>query len=384
MSLSDTLDYDPWEGVFEAHPAASSNGTVPQGEDEESHSWRPMDIESVIAGDRVRPEPTVGARTDGAPVLYEGKVHTISGESESGKTWFSVAVICEELSNGRGAGVIDFEDDEIGWVGRLLDAGAHPDSLRELFFYIRPDEPLGSVNRKDLKDALDRFQPSVVILDGITEAMTLHGLDPLKNAEVAMFGKALPRWVARQGPAVLCTDHVVKDKEGRGRYALGAVHKLNGLDGAAFILENRTPFGFERKGESTVSLAKDRPGRLRAAAKARGKGQLDWFADLVVVSRSGEPLDVALFAPPVEVARPSGQTLATRPTALMGAASEVLRAAGGAMSMRQIIARMAGRRETRILAVELLVEEGFVAAVPGPRNSTLHTHVRAFGEEEES
>jgi hypothetical protein len=35
------------------------------------------------------------------------------------------------------------------------------------------------------------------------------------------------------------------DRGNRSRYAIGAVHKFNALDGAAYILENRQPFGVQ-------------------------------------------------------------------------------------------------------------------------------------------
>ncbi len=51
------------------------------------------------------------------------------------------------------------------------------------------------------------------------------------NTDVARFGQMLPRWLAERGPATVALNHVTKDRENRGRYAIGAVHKLNGLRG---------------------------------------------------------------------------------------------------------------------------------------------------------
>ena len=59
----------------------------------------------------------------------------------------------------------------------------------------------------------------------------MHGLDPLKNQD-ALFGTMVTKQLTASGAAAVSLDHVVKDREGRGRYALGAVHKLNGLSGA--------------------------------------------------------------------------------------------------------------------------------------------------------
>lgn len=382
-------DRAPWEDPYEhADPfdeePVPGDALPPLDEEEAPHSWRPVDLEAVLDGTAVRPFPDVGARSDGVAVLYPGKVHTVSGESEAGKTWFAVAVIIHELEQGNGAGVVDFEDDEIGWVSRLVDAGASPQTIRERFFYIRPTEALGTTGRFDLGTVLHDIQPTVVVLDGITEAMTLHGLDPLKNAEVAQFGLRLPRWIARRGPAVLCTDHLVKSREGSDggggrRYALGAVHKLNGLDGAAFIIENRHSFGIDRKGVSTVSLAKDRPAGLRKNARP-SKG-LDWFADLIVTSRPGEPLEVELAAPAPEATATGPASATHRPTTVMARVSAYLAAAPRPRTGNNVIEEVVGNKTMLRLALRLLVEEGYVAVADGPNRSKLHTSTRPFLDE---
>jgi hypothetical protein len=376
---------DPYEvaadGAWDDQPVTGDE-LPPVEEDEAPHSWRPVNLDAVLDGTAVRPYPDVGARSDGAAVLYPGKVHTVSGESEAGKTWFAVAILLTELAAGHGTGVIDFEDDEIGWVSRLVDAGANPDDIRAKFFYIRPSEALGPSGRLDLSVALHETQPTAVVLDGITEAMTLHGLDPLKNAEVAQFGLRLPRWVARRGPAVLCTDHLTKASRGddgtRGRYALGAVHKLNGLDGAAFIMENRHSFGIGCKGVSTVSLAKDRPGGLRQVARP-SKG-MDWFADLIVNSQPGAPLEVELAAPAPAAESASGPPGVRRPTAMMATVCDLIEGNPGQLSRRQLEDRLPGAAKTKRLALDLVVEEGFVAVEPGTRGAKNHRLLRPFTE----
>ena len=70
-----------------------------------------------------------------------------------------------------------------------------------------------------------------MVIDGVTEAMTMHGLELKDNADVAKFVELLPRPLARMGAAVVLVDHVAKDTGGRGRFAIGAPHKLAGIDG---------------------------------------------------------------------------------------------------------------------------------------------------------
>ena len=93
--------------------------------------------------------------------------------------------------------------------------------------------------------------------------MVLHGLNPIDNRDVAVFISKLPRLIAASGPATVCLDHVPKAEEARGRYAIGGVHKLNAIDGAAYVLETRDPIDVNRTGRSTILVSKDRPGQLR-------------------------------------------------------------------------------------------------------------------------
>ena len=117
---------------------------------------------------------------------------------------------------------------------------------------------------------MEDLKPTLVILDGVTEAMTLFGLEIKDNRDAARFARSLSKWLAGYGAAVVEIDHVVKNAETRGRYAIGGVHKLNAITGAAYTLDNRTPFGIGRTGKSAVMISKDRPGQLRRKGLSRG------------------------------------------------------------------------------------------------------------------
>ncbi len=145
--------------------------------------------------------------------------------------------------------------------------------------------------------------PSLIVLDGITNALTLHDLDPLSNRDVSDFDRRVIRpmlsltaataaaaGMRGSGAAVVLLDHVTKAREDRGRYQIGAVHKLNRLNGAAYGLKAVDPIRPGRQGRSTVMISKDRPGRLKvhAAPKPDADGLLT-FADLVVTSEGTDP-----------------------------------------------------------------------------------------------
>ncbi|MCL4368328.1 MAG: AAA family ATPase [Actinobacteria bacterium] len=222
-----------WDGPPpEDDPTGTQNvrPLVPQEDEPVSRrTWQPVDLSDVLSGSWVPPEPVVGQRSDGVGLFYPGKVHTVSSESEAGKTWLLLSACVDELLAGRHVLYLDFEDDEGGVTQRLLGLQVTADVILERFHYVRPTEALGAgIHLDDLRHLLDAHSPSLAVLDGVTEAMTLHGMDPLSNKDIAMFGRMLPRRIADLGPAVVCLDHVVKSAESRGRYAMGGVSAFYG------------------------------------------------------------------------------------------------------------------------------------------------------------
>jgi hypothetical protein len=334
-----------------------------QGEDAElepgREPWGAVDLTAVLDGSWKPPQPTVGRRTDGKGLFYPGKCHTVIGETEAGKSWFALSVAYEEMKLGNHVIYIDFEDDEGGVVGRLLTIAvsqediSRRDLIAQRFHYVRPDAPLNDQNIRALQDLMGDHRPTLAILDGITEAMTMHDLNPLDNVDAALFGRKLPRPLATFGAAVVSLDHVVKDKEGRGRYAIGAVHKLNALDGAAYILENRQPFGVGVVGRSTVRIAKDRPAQLRKNALSSGEG-LHWYGDLVLASKDEDLADMAIF-PPIE--RDGND----RPIDLMVKISELLAKYDDGLSQKRVRAGVSGKTDRIIRALDLLILDGYVS-----------------------
>jgi hypothetical protein len=262
-------------------------------------SWRGQDLSTFVNGSYKPALPTVGARADGIGVLYPGRMSTVAAESEAGKTWLACILVLQELVRGNHVVYIDFEDEAAGIVGRLLPMGATIDDLLERFHYIRPEEPLSVTDLADLAEVL-AMGPTLAVVDGVTEGMSLHGLNINDNKDVATFGRKVLRPLQDAGPAVFTLDHVVKSTESRGRYAIGGVHKLNGLNGVMYLLESIHPFGIGIKGRSRLRIAKDRPGQLRKESLPQQGGQF-WFADLVVDATDPNLIEAVLY-PPVEQA----------------------------------------------------------------------------------
>lgn len=338
---------------------------VPDDEAAPSSSWKPVDLEPVLNGTWSPVLPTIGKRTDGRGVFYPGKAHTVVSETEGGKTWFALSVCLDEMSAGNHIVYLDFEDDEGSVVGRLLTMGASGEVIRKQFHYLRPDAPIThGGNQADLLDLLHAHRPTLAVLDGITEAMGVHGLDPLKNVDAQAFGRRLTKPITDFGAATASLDHVVKDREGRGRYALGAVHKLNGLSGAQYILNNRDTFGIGLTGKSTVNIAKDRPAQLRAG-NPKGASGMHWFGDLVVESHGQEFAEVSI-EPPYE------RDPDFRPSHLMAEITAALQKVGQPTSQRVLLGLVRGKDETKREAFRLLKLDGYVTP------ETPHTLIKLY------
>lgn len=268
------------------------------GEEEERDSWQPIDLGPYLRGEIVRPEPTLGmARVDGQRMLYPGKEHAVIGEMESGKSWFALACVVAELMDRHHVIYIHFEEsDPSDTIDRLLALGVPGATILDLFQFVGPER---RANADVITDLL-RARPTLVVLDGVNEGMSLHGMAIREEDGAAAFRRLVVKPCIRAGAATLSCDHVVKDKESRGRYALGSIHKGNALSGAQFSLENAEPFGRRMRGRSHVYVTKDRPGHLRRHGRPDERTPGKTFVGELVVddTHTFNPwLELNLYAP---------------------------------------------------------------------------------------
>lgn len=333
-------------------------------------TWAPMPLDAVLEGNEIDPPPSLLQRSDGQPMLYAGAIHTFSGEPGSGKTWCCLEAARQELANGHIVTMIDFEDRASRVIGRLLGLGAHPDHIRDRFRYIRPNTPIDSTSQHDLDQAT--HGATLVILDGVTEAMTLHGLDLNNNADIATFYGLLPRPIADQGAAVTMIDHVVKDTEKQGRWGIGGQHKLAGIDGVAYLVKTVEPFGRGKAGHARITVSKDRPGYIEEIALGRT------VAELWLDARDPDILRCELRAP---TAAPTDDLGNMRPTYLMEKISRWLELTPGA-NKKAITDAKFGKAEYVNLAIAHLFKEGYIDIEDGPNRQKFHRVVQPFREDD--
>jgi hypothetical protein len=236
-------------------------------------SWVPVDLTDILKGADIEP-PVILERSDGLCLLYAGRVHTFQGESETLKSWAALLACPPVIRKGGNVLYVDYEDDAKGIVGRLRALGLCPEEIREHFVYIRPDEALRTRRDEptdganDLRRVLAERSFALAVVDGVTEAMTTEGLDLMGNTDVAIWMRGLPKHLARMGPAVVVIDHLPKDRTNQGGYAIGAQHKLSGLDGATYKFQivhyfSRATGTEPVEGRAAITVEKDRVGFMR-------------------------------------------------------------------------------------------------------------------------
>ncbi len=316
-------------------------------EDTELHgSFEPLQLPEDPADFLKEIETARGARDDGLFLLYEGKYHTVVAETEAGKTWLALLFCQQEIEQGNDVGYIDFEDSAQGIIGRLHSLGAEWSAIRDHFNYIRPEAPLS--NTVEYAELLDGC--TLVILDGVTEALALHGMDSNSGTDFATFRAIWARPLTDQGTTVLSLDHVAKNRDSRGRMGIGSVHKINTVDGAQFVLINQEPFGRGRKGHSALLVAKDRFGHLRKHGEP-GKDGLTPIADLILDSLDEDNPQLSLADP--------AQNGPWKPTAHMENISRLLERSDGPMTRTAVYSAVSGRKQYKCKALDNLIEGGY-------------------------
>ncbi len=253
---------DEREHPLERDIAAGRARIGPNGEPYTVTTWAAVDLEPIKSGDP-RPGTQYLARTDGRSLIYPGLPHTFYGESESLKSWAALLACKSYVDAGFTTLYVDFEGDQWAFVERARIVGITDGEIGRALRYIRPVEPLKG-NSNAIADLLTEevdLKPSLVVLDGVSEAYALHGWDINKATDAAEFQKLFGKFA--EGTAMIAIDHAGKDAS---RGVVGSQHKRAGLNGAEYLFTSTRREG--RGGHSTASIkvTKDRHGFVREYA----------------------------------------------------------------------------------------------------------------------
>lgn len=387
VEFADADDTDIIMGTHTVIPTVSDDGLdffdrVLLGQDGSSEvartDWGVKDVSALLEADEFEPEePTVGRRDDGKCLFYASKVNSLVGPPESAKSWVAQYVASQEIRQGHSAMYLDFEDSDRGVVGRMRYLGLDREEIEERFLYSDPKSPLNTESAKELYGNLDLFRPTLVIVDGLGAVMAMHGHEMKDNTEYIRFFQLLLEPLTRSGAAVVIIDHVSKDADETGNYAIGAQAKLQMITGVQIKVQATKKFGRGKEGTLRLTINKDRPGGVRMNSEFRtfkGQGrssyQLDYWATVFVDAREEPRVRITMrFENKQEVDAPNGEGQHQAKTAEV---REFLRA-NPRSSLNRIYAGVTGNERAANDALSVLKLRGELVIEEGPRNAKLHT-----------
>jgi hypothetical protein len=298
-------------------------------------SWDVVDLSKI--GDRPAVKPTI------AGIVYPGRRHLFSGPPEGAKTLAAYAVALEELRAERRVLLVDLEMGRFDARDLLRDLGATDEDLGRLL-YVEPETgPTGSTIAELIDPYRERL--SLAIIDAAAGAYALSDLDDQKRLDAERWAALWVRPLWDAGVASITIDHVTKNAESRGKYAIGTERKVGQVDvhlGFEFIGE-----ALRRGGSAVCKITthRDRPGWLPRPRAAELELASDPETHRIKWS----------FNPPGETT--GDETW--RPTVLMDRVLAHIGRYGYEPIARTTLAReVSGRHMFVLRAIDLLLEEG--------------------------
>lgn len=211
-----------------------------------------------------RPSSLDVAPPDVFDLFYSERSNSIIGETGTGKTWLAVAALADELRHDEQAAVIflDYETSFGAVDGRFKALGVKTTNL----LYVQMDGPFeeakaGLVTYTKWLWAERRAYVTMAVIDCVTPMLACEGCrSPNTPVAVEAVQRPIFSWLADQNMGTIVIDHVSRDAEGRGRWAIGSERKLSGLTGVSYSLLGHDRFAPGKRGWSTLRLGKDRVG----------------------------------------------------------------------------------------------------------------------------
>ena len=311
---------------------------------EPDSSWTPIKLTSLP--DKPPIQPTLGS----SGLIYPGKRHVFTGPPESAKTLAAYAILIQVVREPDHTGIlIDFEMGAYDARQRLRELGATDHELDRID-YLEPDEPATPDRISRLVD----LNPAIVVIDAALGAYSLQGLDDSNRGDVEKLSRLYVSSFWRAGIATIVIDHVVKDAEQRGRYAIGSERKLGGAD-VSLGFETITAISRGTSGRYKIVTHKDRGGYLK-----RGH-----VADLNLASDAATHVITTSFTTPDT---PAPTDAGFRFDVKMEQVSKKLEQLSEPVSGNDLYTIIGGNKQAFLSAVEDLITHEYARRISGPKS----------------
>jgi Bifunctional DNA primase/polymerase, N-terminal/AAA domain len=216
--------------------------------------------------------PDVAERLDGVRLLYRGRVNTIFGPSEAGKSWFTMACLQSVIRAGGRVLVIDMEDDDGGFVSRLRLLGI-TDAQAARITYVRPWGMITASERATITLAAQGVD--LIVVDSLDAYMALQGQDSNHAVSIRAAGAWLKSLAHESNAALLLVDHASEKGDGPAKMAMGSSAKKQFIDGATLRADRLTLWRPGAVCRTMVMAGKDRHGWAKAHAEFKSE-TADW------------------------------------------------------------------------------------------------------------
>lgn len=262
-------DFENVEAFLDALPVsepeqAAAPTEVPEGMET---GWEPVDLALVLSEGYEPPRPDLLRRSDGAALLYRGRINALYGESGSGKSWIAMAACAQVIAEGGTVLYIDLEDHVGSVMARMMGLGLTAEQLMAGFLYVSPQVAWSGFAALQLVQLIEGYDVQLAVIDSTGEAMALDGAEPNSDDDTARWFRQVPRTLAQAGPAVLLLDHVPKASDAPKGFAIGSQRKRAAIDGASYRVEVITAPARGAKGHLKMITAKDRGGAYQHGEK---------------------------------------------------------------------------------------------------------------------
>ncbi len=233
-----------------------------------------VDVAAILAdGIPEPPAPVSLHRADGRALFYKGQVNVIFGDPECGKTWVALAAVQEALADGRRALILDLDHNgPEQTLSRLLALGVPADVLTDAdrFRLAEPQEPAELL---EVVTVATQWRPAVAVVDSIGELVPMFAASSNSPDEWTSVNRRTLAALALAGAVVIAVDHLPKNTDSRSLGQTGTLAKRRSIGGVSLRVEVREPFVPGRGGCATLTVAKDRPGGVRAHCPNVGREQ---------------------------------------------------------------------------------------------------------------
>jgi hypothetical protein len=301
-----------------------------------------VDLAPYLEGNVKTEKPTVAqVLPDGRCLFYAGRLNELHGEPGEGKTNVLIATTNAVLEQGGTVVYIDPEDTPGGFVRRAIGLGGNAEALKTRCRYLHNPSP-EEITAAQAWSA--EHKPTLVILDGLAEGLSAEGLNEDIAGDVLKFARLRLRPFAEHGAAVVVADHVPKNTDSRGRWARGSGAKLGRYDGLVLEIKLGRAYTPTEAGYVKLCISKDRNGGAGARGAMLSEVHFLPDTDRTLVS----------FTPPEGAGN-------WRPTAIMEKIVSHLETFGQD-TKNGVCKAIGSKRETVMLAIKLLIDDGTVAS----------------------